>query len=93
MARLAISRKRDDDRLFFPFLLLIEVCSSDNRNFVHKAVNWALRQIGKRSMMLNGKCIDVANALMKSDNRYSKWVGKDAAEELVKVEIRRRIKR
>lgn len=64
MAVLAVHDKKADDEKFFPFLERIKEEGADERNFVKKAVNWALRQIGKRSLFLNRAAIESAAALL-----------------------------
>jgi len=82
-----------DDR-FAAFLPLIERHATDPRNFVKKAVNWALRQIGKHSMTLHAPALALAEKLAASDDRTARWIGRDAVKELsdpVQLErIRRR---
>src|SRR4030065_2897595 len=67
MARLAVSDKKADDKQFEQFLPIIKRESKDERNFVKKAVNWALRQIGKRNRRLNKKAIETAKEIQKID--------------------------
>lgn len=82
MAGLAVADKQADDKRFLRFLELIESESSDERNFVKKAVNWALRQIGKRSQYLNKKALVMAKNILQQDNRAAQWIAKDALNEL-----------
>jgi 3-methyladenine DNA glycosylase AlkD len=82
MARLAVSDKKADDRQFEPFLPIIKRESTDNRNFVKKAVNWALRQIGKRNLNLNGKAIETAEGIQEIDSKSARWIAADALREL-----------
>src|SRR5207245_1916820 len=65
MAELAVHDKRAKDKLFLDFLPLIIAGSSDRRNFVKKAVNWALRQIGKRNLKLNKAAVATALKMQK----------------------------
>jgi 3-methyladenine DNA glycosylase AlkD len=67
---------------FLPFLDLIDRCSADGRNFVKKAVNWALRQIGKRSPALHKPALRLAEKLAASDDKTARWIGRDAVKEL-----------
>lgn len=64
--------------------------ADDNRNFVKKAVNWALRQIGKRNSNLNKLAVEVAQKLISMESKSAKWIGRDAFDELTsdKVYIR-----
>jgi 3-methyladenine DNA glycosylase AlkD len=82
MARLAVSDKKADDKQFEPFLPIIKRESTDNRNFVKKAVNWALRQIGKRNLNLNGKAIETAEGIQEIDSKSARWIAADALREL-----------
>jgi 3-methyladenine DNA glycosylase AlkD len=70
------------DEAFLPFLDLIERYATDSRNFVRKAVNWALRQIGKRSAGLHKPALALAKRLAASDDNTARWIGKDAVREL-----------
>jgi 3-methyladenine DNA glycosylase AlkD len=89
MACLAVHDKKADDAGFLPFFPLIKRGSLDERNFVNKAVNWALRQIGKRNDVLNGLAIQCAEDILMEDSRSSRWVAKDALKEFRKRECRR----
>ncbi|MFC1478578.1 DNA alkylation repair protein [Candidatus Margulisiibacteriota bacterium] len=93
MARLAVSDKKADDKRFEEFFPLIIKMSDDERNFVKKAVNWALRQIGKRSRDLNKKAIQIAEKIDRFDSKSAKWIAKDALRELTDENIRGRLKR
>ena len=72
-------------------LALIEREATDERNFVKKAVNWALRSIGKRNLSLNRKAVAVAKRLAASDNAAARWVGKDALRELTSPGVAKRL--
>ena len=91
MARLAVSDKKADDRQFENFLQIISREASDNRNFARKAINWALRQIGKRNLNLNQKAIETAKEIQKIDSRSAKWVASDAIRELTSKTIQERL--
>jgi 3-methyladenine DNA glycosylase AlkD len=93
MAALAVHDKTGPDESFLEMLPIIERRATDERNFVKKAVNWALRQIGKRSIELNAAAVDVAARLAESEDRAARWVGKDAYRELSSEKTRSRIKR
>ncbi len=82
MAMLAVHAKQAEDRSFEGFLPIIERESGDPRNIVRKAVNWALRQIGKRNLALNAKAIATAVRIQESGVRSAKWVASDALREL-----------
>lgn len=93
MARLAVSAKKSSDHLFDPFFPLIEKYATDPRNFVKKAVNWALRQMGKRCMELNARARDLAEKLKHSPDKAARWIGSDAWRELTDPAVLGRIKR
>jgi 3-methyladenine DNA glycosylase AlkD len=82
IAGYAVHAKKAPDPDFLPFLALIERYATDGRNFVRKAVNWALRQIGKRSMALHRPALALARKLAAADDRTARWIGKDAVREL-----------
>lgn len=82
IAGYAVSAKQAADAEFKPFLALIEQHATDERNFVRKAVNWALRQIGKRSASLHGPALALAEKLAASDDKSKRWIGRDAVKEL-----------
>lgn len=82
MASLAIHDKKAEDEKLEEFLAVIEREAYDERNFVKKAVNWALRQIGKRNFHLNNSAILSAERILKQDSKAAKWIAKDAIKEL-----------
>jgi len=82
IATLAVHDKKADDEKFEELFSLIIRESGDERNFVKKAVNWALRQIGKRNLDLNRKAIAVAEKIDQLNSRSAKWIAKDAIREL-----------
>ncbi|HEY8116868.1 MAG TPA: DNA alkylation repair protein [Actinomycetota bacterium] len=82
MACAAVHRKDLPDRAFAALLPTIRVASTDDRTYVKKAVSWALRQIGKRSLGLNAKAIRTAEQIGRIDARPSRWVARDALREL-----------
>ncbi|MFA5107729.1 MAG: DNA alkylation repair protein [Patescibacteria group bacterium] len=84
MAGLAWHDKTAADKQFVPLLRCIEQQADDPRNFVKKAINWALRQIGKRSPVLAKKAVPVARKLAASKNPAARWVGSDALREFIK---------
>lgn len=82
LATLAVHDKQAPDETFIEVIPLIEEFADDDRNFVKKAVNWALRQIGKRNPALRAEAIKVAERLVRADSASSKWIGRDALREL-----------
>lgn len=81
MACLAVHDKKADDLRFLPFFPFIKRGSVDERNFGKKAVNWALRQIGKRNDILKGLAVQCAEDILLEPSRASAWVAKDALRE------------
>ena len=93
MAELAVHDKGAPDKAFLRFLPEIERGSTDSRNFVKKAVNWALRQIGKRNMKLNGESQKLAKSISAIDNPSAKWVAADALRELRSEGVQKKLRR
>jgi 3-methyladenine DNA glycosylase AlkD len=83
--------KRAGDEAFKQGLLLIEREASDERHFVKKATNMALRAIGKRNRALNAAAIIVARRLAESKHATARWVGKDALRELTSRALTKRL--
>ncbi len=84
MAVLAVHDKKADDSVFEKFFPIIKRESTDERNFVKKAVNWALRQIGKRNPRLRSEAIKAAKEIQKIDSKSARWIASDALRELSK---------
>jgi 3-methyladenine DNA glycosylase AlkD len=84
MAQLAVHDKKAPDEAFLPFLELVTAHSGDGRNFVKKAVNWALRQIGKRNAGLRAGAMDVARELLAQASASARWIARDALREFEK---------
>lgn len=82
MAWSVVHRKKEPEATFLAFLPVIERYATDPRNFVKKAVNWALRSIGKRSMAMNAAALETAERLAASADKTARWNGKDAVREL-----------
>lgn len=85
IACLSFKKKEWKDKDFVKYFDLIEEYSFDERNFVKKAVNWALRQIGKRNAKLNVKAIKVAERIKKQGTKSARWIAGNALSELTKV--------
>ncbi len=92
IAYLAVHDRKRDDKNFLKFFPLIKKHSVDERNFVKKAVNWALRQIGKRSKFLNKEALKLAKEIKSLDSKSAKWIANDAIRELTNPKILARIK-
>jgi 3-methyladenine DNA glycosylase AlkD len=92
MAYLAVHDKKAADGRFEKFLPIIEREATDDRNFVKKAVNWALRQIGKRNARLNELAIRRAERIKKLDSKAARWIASDALRELKKPTVQQRLR-
>ena len=90
---LTVHDKRAGDERFVHGLALIEREAADDRNFVKKAVNMALRAIGKRNRVLHAAAVAVASRLADSPNATARWIGKDALRELESPAAMRRLER
>lgn len=93
MAWSAVHLKKEPDAMMLGWLPLIEQHATDPRNFVKKAVNWALRQIGKRNAACHGPALAVAERLANGDDRTARWTGKDAVRELTSTNMLSRLRR
>jgi 3-methyladenine DNA glycosylase AlkD len=93
MASLAGHDKAASDAQFLALLPLIEQGAHDERNFVKKGVNWALRQIGKRNLALHASALAVAKRLSESEEAPRRWIGRNAWRELASPKVRSRLTR
>ena len=93
MAYLAVHDKNALDSKYLRLLPILRREADDERNFVRKAVNWALRQIGKRNLKLNRAAIREAQRIGKTDSRAARWIATDAFRELRSEAVRRRLHR
>ena len=91
MACLAVHDKAAGDERFLALLPLIVEEATDERNFVKKAVNWALRQIGKRSRLLNVVAVATAREIRKLDSKAARWIAADALRELTSEKTLKRL--
>ena len=91
MACLAVHNKHASRSTFEKFFPVIIRESTDERNFVKKAVNWALRQIGKRSLTLNKEAIAVAREIAKIDSPSAQWIASNALHELEGEAVQKRL--
>lgn len=92
MAELAVHDKSAPDKFFLEFLPVIIREAKDDRNYVKKAVNWALRQIGKRNIELNRAAIRSARTIRKIDSKTSKWIATDALRELTSSPVQKKLR-
>jgi 3-methyladenine DNA glycosylase AlkD len=93
IACLAWHDKKASDNKFIELLPVITRAATDERNFVKKAVNWALRNIGKRNLNLNEAAINTAKEIQKLDSRAARWIAADTVRELESDAIQSRLKR
>jgi 3-methyladenine DNA glycosylase AlkD len=93
MAYLAVHDKKVADEAFSQFFPLIQREATDSRNFVKKAVNWALRQIGKRNRNLNTQAIETAHQIQQLDSKAARWIAADALRELTSDKVQQSLKK
>ncbi len=93
MAALSVHDKKALDSKFTKFFPLIKKHSTDERNYVKKAVNWTLRQIGKRNLPLNKKAIQLVKEIKKIDSKSARWIASDALRELESPKVQQRLKK
>ena len=92
IASLAVHDKEAEDQKFIELLPLIKREAYDERNFVKKAVNWALRSIGKRNPKLNEAAIEAATDILWVESRTARWIASDALRELRGDSVQKRLK-
>lgn len=93
IAEIAWHDKTAADATFEPFFTLIKSAAFDERNYVKKAVNWALRNIGKRTLALNRRAVTVAGELKTRESRAARWIAADALRELSSPAVQTRLRR
>jgi 3-methyladenine DNA glycosylase AlkD len=91
ISSLAVHHKEASDEKFIEFLQLVKLEATDNRNYVKKAINWALRNIGKRNLNLNKAAIKVAHELQLIDSKSCSWIASDALRELENKAVQKRL--
>jgi 3-methyladenine DNA glycosylase AlkD len=91
VAWLAVHDKKADDEKIAEFLPLLEKHASDDRNFIKKAVNWSLRQIGKRNLHLNALAIETAERIKTQGSKPARWIAADALRELTSGSVQDRL--
>ena len=87
MAALAVHDQEAPNAKFLKFLKAVSREAADERNFVKKAVNWSLRQIGKRNLELNRAAIVTAKSIQKNDSKAARWIASDALRELTSAAV------
>lgn len=93
MATLAVGAKSAPDSAFEPFWPLLLSGCEDNRNYVKKAVNWALRQLGKRNAALHAKALSVVREMRSLEAPAARWIASDALRELESAKVLARVAR
>ena len=93
IAYLACHDKQANDEKFIGFLPVIVQQSTDERNFVKKAINWALRSLGKKNLHLNQVAISAAKEIQRLDSKTARWIASDALRELDSEAVQKRLKR
>ena len=93
MAALAVHDKKAPDERFEAFLPCLVKHATDERNFVKKAVNWALRQIGKRNSRLNALALQTAEGIRRIESSAARWIASDALRELTSDRVQARLTR
>jgi 3-methyladenine DNA glycosylase AlkD len=93
VAYLSYKDRAAPDVRFVQFLRVIEREACDERNFVRKAVNWALRNIGKRNLRLNREAIRAAERIRQQGSRAARWIAADALRELMSEAVQARLRR
>ena len=91
IAEIAWHDKKMSDDEFEQFFPIIKKAATDERNFVKKAVNWALRNIGKRNKALNRRAIEAAKEIQKIDSKSARWVASGALRELTGEKVQKRV--
>jgi 3-methyladenine DNA glycosylase AlkD len=93
IATLTVQDKKSPDKVWRQYFPIIVKGSTDERNYVKKAVNWALRQIGKRNLALNREAIKVAERIAKIDSKVARWIASDALRELRSDKVQEMLRR
>ena len=93
IAERAVHDRERDDAFWLTWLPVVRGGATDDRNYVRKAVNWALREIGKRDLALNAAAIAEAERLLEIDARSARWIARDALRELRSEAVQERLRR
>lgn len=91
IAQLVIHQKKATAEALMNFIPLLESYAADERNFVKKAVNWSLRELGKRKPALHKPCIDLCERLLQTNSKSAHWIARDALRELQKESTLKRL--
>ena len=93
MAWAAVHDKKNDNKIFEDFMPIIKRESIDERNYVKKAINWALRNIGKRNIYMNKIAIKTAEEIKNINSKSARWIANDAIRELSSDKVKQRLKK
>lgn len=93
IACLAWHDEKTEDEKFHKVFSVIKGGATDERNYVKKAVNWALRNVGKRNLNLNKAAIRVAKEIQQIDSNAARWIASDAIKELESKAVQRRLRK
>jgi len=85
--------KEAKDDIFIQLFPVIKRGATDERNYVKKSVNWALRHIGKRNIQLNKAAIDFAEKIRQMDSKAARWIASDALRELKSENVKKRLRK
>jgi 3-methyladenine DNA glycosylase AlkD len=91
MAWLTVHDKKASDEKIAKFLPILETKADDERNFIKKAVNWSLRQIGKRNLHLNKLAVESARRIKAQNTKSARWIAADALRELRNEKVQERL--
>lgn len=91
MACLAWHDKKSPSEKYIPFFPVIENACGDGRNFVKKAISWALRKMGSRDQTLNKLAIETAGRIQKQDSSSARWIARDVLEELESEKVQQKL--
>jgi len=92
IACLCVHDKKAGDEEFSCILPIVKKCSTDERNFVKRAINWALRNIGKKNLALNREAIATARQILQIDSKTARWIALDAIRELEGEAVQKRLR-
>jgi 3-methyladenine DNA glycosylase AlkD len=93
IAGLAVHDKKAIDQDFEAFLILCITSATDERNYVKKAVSWAVRNIGKRNLQLNKEALKTAEEIKHIDSKSARWIASDAIRELTSWKVQQKLER
>jgi 3-methyladenine DNA glycosylase AlkD len=93
IACLAWHDKKAPDTAFLDLMPLVKEGATDSRNYVKKAVSWALRNVGKRNQMLHAAALETAHALQEMDSRPARWIAADTIRDLTSAATQRRLEK